>query len=739
MAEGFGGGDGGCGGGGGGRRVWWWWWPEGLVVVVAGGFGGGGGRRRESPEKKGVTGNLFSSEQSEGSTSIFESLDVEIIQFFKNMLDSQNVLVKSYRMARDCFQSNPNVELKLRLIGKRQKDGKTYNLPSASEVAALIVGDIGNTTEKRDIIVEHQTGRLQQISELHPSYLPLQYPLLFPYGEDGYRVDIPHRGITSSNSSKRPNVTMREFFAFMIQDRVNIFSLILNARRLLQQLIVDEDRPDILCQLFKMKLDALIKDLKDNALFGKVQAVVYTVEFQKRDLPHSHICLFMHSDLKLLTVEQIDPIISAEIPDKDEDPDLYSLVKEFMIHGPCGEENINCPCMIDRKCSKNFPKRFSEYTSIDDVLIFPWFLQDDPWWEINCLLLYIYKMFPLSILSFWKLILYKFPTCYAIGLLDDDMEYVDAIEEASLTGSGLSLNDDQLKNLMLFEIEKILLRNSSSLKKFTTMPYPDDDFIQSSNNRLIIEELDYDIANLHNEFHQLLCALRNEQRGVYDNIISTVENNQGGVFFVYGYGGTGGRTVHTRFQIPLNLNEDSLCYIKPDSDVAKLIKKAKLIIWDEAPMVHRYAFEALDRSMNDIFCSQGITGSQMLFGGKVVVFGGDFIQILPVIPNASRQDIFNALLSSSYIWEKCKVLRLTKNMSLTIDSQTSDIEQTRIFANWLLDLGECKVGSVNDGEAIIDIPNDLLITDSTDPISALIEFVYPSILVNVNSSTYFQK
>ncbi|KAI3745925.1 hypothetical protein L6452_08337 [Arctium lappa] len=202
---------------------------------------------------------------------------------------------------------------------------------------------------------------------------------------------------------------------------------------------------------------------------------------------------------------------------------------------------------------------------------------------------------------------------------------------------------------------------------------------------------------------------------------------------------TGGRTTHSRFQIPLILNEYSLCYIKLDNDVDKLIKKTRLIIWDEAPMVHRYVFEALDRSMNDIFGSQGITDSEMLFGGKVVIFGGDFRQILPVIPNTSRQDIVNASLSSSYIWEKCKFLRLTKNMRLPVDSQASDIEQAKIFANWLLDLGEGKVGSVNDGEVIIDIPDDLLITDSTDPISALIEFVYPFILVNVKNSSYFQE
>ncbi|XP_024989182.1 ATP-dependent DNA helicase PIF6-like [Cynara cardunculus var. scolymus] len=78
-------------------------------------------------------------------------------------------------------------------------------------------------------------------------------------------------------------------------------------------------------------------------------------------------------------------------------------------------------------------------------------------------------------------------------------------------------------------------------------------------------------------------------------------------------------------------------------------------------------------------------------------------------------------------------------MRLTANSEISEIEQTRDFAKWILDLGEGKVGSDNDGEAVIEIPHDLLITDSVDPIFALIEFVYPSILENINNSTYFQE
>ncbi|XP_022015126.1 uncharacterized protein LOC110914651 [Helianthus annuus] len=126
-----------------------------------------------------------------------------------------------------------------------------------------------------------------------------------------------------------------------------------------------EDRPDILCRLFKMKLDSIIKDLKDSNYLGVINAVVYTVEFQKRGLPHAHICLFMNVDHKLPTVDHIDPFISAEIPDKNQDPELYSLVSDYMIHGPCGNANLKCPCMVDKRCSKNFPKKFSSHTTVD--------------------------------------------------------------------------------------------------------------------------------------------------------------------------------------------------------------------------------------------------------------------------------------------------------------------------------------------------------------------------------------
>ena len=213
-------------------------------------------------------------------------------------------------------------------------------------------------------------------------------------------------------------------------------------------------------------------------------------------------------------------------------------------------------------------------------------------------------------------------------------------------------------------------------------------------NVLILDEKGFNRDSLTKKHAEWIKMLTPEQKSIYDNIIGVVHENIGGVFFVYGFGGTGktffwkilsaalrskgdivlnvassgiaslllegGRTAHSRSGIPLNPNEFTTCNMKVGSDRANLVKEASLIIWDEAPMMSRHCFESLDRSLSDI-CGNG---DNKLFGDKVVVFGGDFRQVLPEIPGADRVDIVMYALNSSYLWCHCKVLTLTKNMRL---------------------------------------------------------------------------
>jgi ATP-dependent DNA helicase PIF1 len=199
----------------------------------------------------------------------------------------------------------------------------------------------------------------------------------------------------------------------------------------------------------------------------------------------------------------------------------------------------------------------------------------------------------------------------------------------------------------------------------------------------------------------------------------------------------GGRTAHSKFKIPVPTLENSTCNIDHSDELAGLLKQTKLIIWDEAPMAHRYCFEALDATLKDVMSSY--SNSETVFGGKVVVFGGDFRQILPVVPRGSRSDIVHSSINASTIWEEAEVLTLTQNMRLQSSSNSSDSrEEISEFSEWLLKVGEGKLSEPNDGYADIQIPNELLITDYEEPIKAIVENTYPDLLQNFKRPDYLQ-
>jgi len=364
-----------------------------------------------------------------------------IVEQLKKMLDEYNPLVKTFRHARDILEEHNGIDISIRIIGASKDSAIQYEMPHTEELAIVIVGDLNVENYKRDIIISNKNKGLQRICIFHPAYMPLQYPLLFPYGERGFQLGIAYQKKETKKNmkTKRTTVTMHEFFKYHMHFRPNQPNPYLCYGRLSKQAIVDaramededrlmfiarnqdklraeylqgifdavekglsdanqigkrtllpsshtgsrryviqnyhdgiaicrvygppdlfitftcnskwpeitatilegqhpNDRPDIIVRVFHMKLQELLHDIRSGSIFGPIVAILYSIEFQKRGLPHVHILVWLDKNGNEITPEMIDKWISAEIPDPSEDPLGYVLISEHMMHGPCGEK-----------------------------------------------------------------------------------------------------------------------------------------------------------------------------------------------------------------------------------------------------------------------------------------------------------------------------------------------------------------------------------------------------------------
>jgi hypothetical protein len=127
---------------------------------------------------------------------------------------------------------------------------------------------------------------------------------------------------------------------------------------------IAKDRLELITRVFNLKLDTLLKDIKDDVL-GNVIAKIWVIEFQKRSLPHVHILLILDEASKLHTVEDYDLMVSAEIPDPICHPEVYETITLCMVHGPCAPNFLNAQCMEHGKCKKRYLRCFSKETRCD--------------------------------------------------------------------------------------------------------------------------------------------------------------------------------------------------------------------------------------------------------------------------------------------------------------------------------------------------------------------------------------
>ncbi|GBM03504.1 hypothetical protein AVEN_95400-1 [Araneus ventricosus] len=275
------------------------------------------------------------------------------------------------------------------------------------------------------------------------------------------------------------------------------------------------------------------------------------------------------------------------------------------------------------------------------------------------------------------------------------------------------------KTLIAFE-DKIKALGGTNLKVFG-LPEAQRD-VNNSLNYEILRETSYDIQKLTSYIATNEPNLVEDQRFAFEKITSAIFTETGGIFFLDAPGGTGktylinlllakvrernmialavasssivatlltgGRTAHLVFKLPLNLLcvENPICNISRNSDKAKVLRMCKLIVWDECTMAHKYALEALDATMKDIF------QNEKCMGGITLVLSGDFRQTLPVIPRSTKADELHASIKS-YIWKDVQRFGLKTNMRVHLTGDAS----TQQFAQNPLHLGNGEMAIDNEG------------------------------------------
>ena len=279
--------------------------------------------------------------------------------------------------------------------------------------------------------------------------------------------------------------------------------------------------------------------------------------------------------------------------------------------------------------------------------------------------------------------------------------------------------------------------------------------VVTEGNRLINEQLDYNKEQLAARVIANKAKFNDAQNGVYNAVMESVNNNTGKTFFLHSAGGCGktfvcntitaavrsqgkialcvassgiaslllegGRTAHSTFKIPLQVNDTSFCKISRLTHVYPLLQQTSIIIWDEVPMQHKYAVEAVNRTIQDLL------GNNSPFGGITMLFGGDFRQTLPVIPHGLRQQIVSASIRRSSIWDHVEMHYLHQNMCL---EQSPDMQH---FAHWLLQIGAGTHLDINSQS--IQVPHNIICQDNS--INSLIDHIYPGIQQGEKDDQHF--
>ncbi|GKD55966.1 hypothetical protein Tco_1289353, partial [Tanacetum coccineum] len=141
--------------------------------------------------------------------------------------------VQLSRIARDKCKEIHVSEFKIRLYNAEGARG--YELPTSNTLGAVVFDSEVTGSTDFDVIIQEKAGPPKRINKLHKSYMSLQFPLLFVYGQAGFHTELKLRAANGSRNERR--LTILSYYVYQLHPHVKEYNLVFRAGRLFQQYV----------------------------------------------------------------------------------------------------------------------------------------------------------------------------------------------------------------------------------------------------------------------------------------------------------------------------------------------------------------------------------------------------------------------------------------------------------------------------------------------------------------------
>ncbi|XP_075079941.1 uncharacterized protein LOC142165244 [Nicotiana tabacum] len=408
---------------------------------------------------------------------------------------------------------------------------------------------------------------------------------------------------------------------------------------------------------------------------------------------HRDTYLSAKNKYKLLTLEAYDKFVYAELSDRNIDSSLYLLVTKHMIHGPFGYLNPSNSCMKRDCCKFKYPKELAEQTT-KEKKSYPIYKrrQIETPVEVRG-----YNIDNSWVVPYNPFLIKKF-NCHINVEICSDIKVVKYLYKYICKGHdkiAFSVHDNDT-NVHIDEIKEY------QSPRWVSPPEGAWNLFAFSISEMTPSVLQ---LQLHLQGQQFVSFKTNIRSKDFIALATTSSGVAASILH-------GGRTAHSRFKIPIDIDENFTCNISKQTALATLIQDSKLIVWDEVSMAKKKTIEVFDTLLKDLM------NMNILFGGKVVVTGGDFRQTLHVVRNGKKEDFICESLLYSDIWNDLEKLCLSENMHAKEDPA---------FCEYLMRIGNGREENNNSNK--VEIPHNLIIpfTTETQSLNQLFNVTYPNL------------